>query len=212
MSEANETADAAAQGVVVRPSGRAEVIEASLHAAADLFAEHNPSQVSVREIAKNAGVSHALVHRYLGSKNDILLATLSWERQRMLDSFGDAEKLADAPSTFEPGYPADRYLKTILRARIEGFELPDADDEFEVSRKILDLMAHSPVDSHEGEPGFDPRLVLAVVTAASAGMSLASDFFFASAGDRESDLGVSHEEYDRLMRRILSLAEKPAPL
>ena len=66
-----------------RPVGRDEVIEATIRAASELFAERNPSQVSVREIASRAGVSHALVHRYLGSKDDIFAAALKLDREQV---------------------------------------------------------------------------------------------------------------------------------
>ena len=43
----------------LRPTGRDEVIASTIQAAIELFSKRNPSQVSVREIAAGAGVSHA---------------------------------------------------------------------------------------------------------------------------------------------------------
>ena len=48
-----------------------------LDAARELFAERSFAAVSVRDIAERAGVSHALVHRYLGSKDDVYRAVLA---------------------------------------------------------------------------------------------------------------------------------------
>ena len=48
-----------------------------LDAAEELFADHPYGDVSVRAIADTAGVSHALVHRYVGSKADIMRAVLA---------------------------------------------------------------------------------------------------------------------------------------
>ena len=50
--------------------------ERILAAAQHLFAERGFHAVSVRDIAAKAGVSHALVHRYLGSKKAILTAVM----------------------------------------------------------------------------------------------------------------------------------------
>ena len=49
--------------------GREATTVAILDAAEELFSVHGFSAVTVRDIAECAGVSHALVHRYLGSKD-----------------------------------------------------------------------------------------------------------------------------------------------
>src|SRR5512143_89809 len=51
--------------------GRKDVEERALTAALELLARHPYRDVSVRDIAERAHVSHALLHRYLGSKEDI---------------------------------------------------------------------------------------------------------------------------------------------
>ena len=53
-----------------------------LDAAEKLFAERGYTAVSVRDIAAEAGVSHALVHRYLGSKEQVYRAMLWVARPR----------------------------------------------------------------------------------------------------------------------------------
>lgn len=59
-----------------RPHGPDEVRAAVLVAATDLFAERPPGAVTVREIAERAHVNHALVHRYFGTKEDLMRAVL----------------------------------------------------------------------------------------------------------------------------------------
>ena len=58
------------------PRGAEAVRSALLAAATDLFADRGPSHVSVREIARAAGVNHGLVHHYFGSKDALLRAVL----------------------------------------------------------------------------------------------------------------------------------------
>ena len=57
---------------VKRPSGRDEVVEALLDAAERLFAAAGPGDVSLRSIARAAGVNHGLVHRHFGTRDDLI--------------------------------------------------------------------------------------------------------------------------------------------
>nr|WP_269330443.1 TetR/AcrR family transcriptional regulator [Kineosporia babensis] len=43
-----------------------------ISAARDLFAERGPDNVSLREVAKTAGVNHGLIHVYIGTRDDLL--------------------------------------------------------------------------------------------------------------------------------------------
>ena len=60
-----------------RRGGREQTTAAILDAAEKLFAERGFTAVTVRDIAAEAGVSHALVHRYLGAKEEVYRAMLS---------------------------------------------------------------------------------------------------------------------------------------
>ncbi|MEI6452861.1 MAG: helix-turn-helix domain-containing protein, partial [Actinomycetes bacterium] len=51
-----------------RRRGRDATTAAILDAAEELFHERGYGAVTVRDIAEQAGVSHALVHQYAGSK------------------------------------------------------------------------------------------------------------------------------------------------
>jgi AcrR family transcriptional regulator len=54
------------------PSGKDEVVGALLDAADRLFAASGPADVSLRAIAREAGVNHGLVHRYFGTRDDLV--------------------------------------------------------------------------------------------------------------------------------------------
>lgn len=57
---------------VKQPSGRAEITEALLAAADRMFMEQSPADVSLRAIAREAGVNHGTVHRYFGTRDDLI--------------------------------------------------------------------------------------------------------------------------------------------
>ena len=62
------------------PRGSSEQTKARILATArQLFAERGVAEVTVRDIAAVAGVNHALVHRYFGTKEEMIAAILRSE-------------------------------------------------------------------------------------------------------------------------------------
>ena len=75
---------------------QAEVKTRLFDAAAELLHEAGPSKLSLREVARRAGVSHAAPYNHFENK-EALLAALALEGWRALDaSMADAQQMADA--------------------------------------------------------------------------------------------------------------------
>jgi AcrR family transcriptional regulator len=68
-----------------RPTGRDEILDAVLDAADRLFARSSPTEVSLREIAREADVTYGLVHRHFGTKEELIERLLQRYQQRWLD-------------------------------------------------------------------------------------------------------------------------------
>jgi AcrR family transcriptional regulator len=60
-----------------RPHGRAEVMAAVQAVTVEMLAERGPRDVTIRDVAERAGVNHALVHRYFGSKEELFRAVFA---------------------------------------------------------------------------------------------------------------------------------------
>ncbi len=91
------------------PRGADAVRAALIDATEKLCAERSPAQVSVRDIAAEAGVNHGQIHHYFGSKEGLVAATL--ERldgaiaDQVITGHGlEASKLV-AAATLRPGFP-----------------------------------------------------------------------------------------------------------
>jgi AcrR family transcriptional regulator len=54
-----------------------QIVDAVAEAGYDLFVERSPSAVSLREIAAAAHVNLGLIHRYVGSKDDVIALVLA---------------------------------------------------------------------------------------------------------------------------------------
>jgi TetR/AcrR family transcriptional regulator, repressor for neighboring sulfatase len=204
MSETSD-AIASARGDT-RPKGRDSVIDAAIRAAADLFAEKNPSHVTVREIAARAGVSHALVHRYLGSKEEILGRVLEYDREQ-------AEKCeascAGTAAAFAPGMPSARYLQTVMRASLDGMPLPET-SQLPHAEPMMHSMRNQEPPQTDGESRFDTRVLFSAITAITASMAIAEDLFLAQSGLQGSDRDRVRDELTRLICRIMTLDGPPA--
>jgi AcrR family transcriptional regulator len=197
------------QAVTARPVGREEVVEATIRAASELFANRQPSQVSVREIAAKAGVSHALVHRYMGSKEDIFSATLEFDRQEAAEYWKTSHGFGRTPQTFSDDLPPGRFLKTVMRAALDGTDLSQHEVTFPHVGAMSAYVAENPIGPPADERGFDPRLLLSAVIALAGGMAIAEDFFLAQTGLQEADRDELRLELNRLIGHMMSLAEKP---
>lgn len=69
-----------------RPRGRDEVRAAVLAATRELVAERGLDRFSVRDIAARAGINHALVHRYFGTKAEVVEQMLAEESRAVTDA------------------------------------------------------------------------------------------------------------------------------
>jgi AcrR family transcriptional regulator len=148
--------------------GREQTSEAILDAAEELFARGGPEGVSVREIAAQAGISHALVHRYLGSKQEVYKAVLNRDQERILRATGDATDLAAAlPLMFaEVLGPRRQYATLLTHSSIHG--LPrDAVVQGHALRRLLQLAAAEPEHGREAPTvaGLDHRFVVGAIVA-----------------------------------------------
>ena len=68
-----------------RPSVREANVEAFLDAAERLLVREGVAGISTRQLAREAGQNHGLVHYYFGSVDELLLQTLERFTGRVLD-------------------------------------------------------------------------------------------------------------------------------
>ena len=59
-----------------------DIVTAVTEAAHELFTERSPAAVSLRQVAERAGVNLGLIHRYVGSKQDLVEAVLALHTRR----------------------------------------------------------------------------------------------------------------------------------
>ncbi len=122
------------------PHGRDQVIDAVIDAATELFASQGIGAVSVRQIARQAGVNPALVARYVGDKDaviDAVLDRLLAQITGQLDQY-----LAESGSDFPPVPPGamDLYIRIATHLVVEEGDLRGHRAEFPIIRRIIAVL------------------------------------------------------------------------
>lgn len=135
MSSAEETS----RRTRMEPEVRREQI---LRVATRLFGERPYSEVSISDIAGEAGIARGLLHHYFGSKRDLYLAVVRVSAQASLDAAPDAAPgTPEAWSTAVDGFLAaverhpTRWLNSVTVGGAEGDD--DVAEILDEAREIL---------------------------------------------------------------------------
>jgi AcrR family transcriptional regulator len=175
--------------------------QAILVAARELFAAHGVDGVSVRRIAATAGVNHALVHRYFGTKDEMVAAILFAEGERM-SGMGRPE--ADPRTSLEALREVLRHALTegrtslllMLRAEIDGLQ-PERMLEGSPLRPLV--LLRSWIEEHAPQGvGVDAAAVTMVIGAAMMGLASCRPMLASGAG-------VAEQDDDEVLRRCLDV-------
>lgn len=151
-----------------------------LDAAEELFSRRDPAKVTVREIAQAAGVTHPLVHQYVGSKADILGAIIQRGAPLRHEMMSERPVYREVlPELFEDVTSRKVYTRAILRSAMDGVEYAPFDDRLKTGRLLLSLAEDAVATGDHRIPAVDAvdmRIVLAAATALAYGWTAAEDW------------------------------------
>ena len=190
------------------PRGREAATTAILDAAHDLFAAEGYDAVSVRAIAERAGVSHALVHRYLGSKRDIYRAVLTHNESIILSAAPDHPDLLETTSRMlRQGLGEGRSQgRLVVQSALQGVPFDHTSGRFAATERLVGLAEQTAVLATPDErlaKDLDPRLVVACVVALYLGWGATSSWVLRAAGLGDMDEAEAIDGLERVMLGIL---------
>ena len=191
-----------------RGRGREATTAAILDAAEELFAARGFDAVTVRAIATRAGVSHALVHRYLGSKGDVFRAVLSRGQGVMLAAApDDPDILATTNRIMREGLTRHRrYVRLVAAAALHGLPYEQTTGRFAAVERLVELAERAVASAPPGERtdgDLDPRFVIACVTALYLGWAATESWVLPAAGIPDMDEAEAIDGLERVMLGIL---------
>ena len=172
-----------------------QIIDAVAAGATELFLERSPSAVSVREIAAAAHVNLGLIHRYVGSKDDIIALVLSRHTERAAAAIASTESSSQALDLIAKAVVTNPATGRLVAGLIlDGVDVAAIKGDF----PLLDHLAHdhSPLDA-----------------ALTYALALGWEVFGASLLNAV-DASPSHDDLtDRLARALkaVSVAEASSP-
>jgi len=192
----------------VAREGREATTAAILDAAEELFAADGYDAVTVRAIAERAGVSHALVHRYLGAKAEVFRAVLSRNQGVMLSAAPEnADLLETLGSIIREGLiRRRRYVRLLADSALHGVPYAQTPGKFAAVEKLVELaervVASAPPEAR-ADDDLDPRFVIAAITALFLGWGATESWVLPAAGIGDMDEAAAIDGLERVMRSIL---------
>jgi AcrR family transcriptional regulator len=180
-----------------RRLGREGSIDALVAAARELFAEHGPDAVSLRDVARRAGVSHGLIHHYIGSRDDLLALVFARSTDHARADLQDAADPIEALRRLrELGGDDEEYTRLLAWSLLERRDPA----EFHGRSRALDaVMATTP----DGTRAL--RLAVGAAMVQALGWKLFGSYALTAAGldpaDADELRQLLEQETDRLVQR-----------
>jgi AcrR family transcriptional regulator len=164
------------------------VSEALIEAAAALASERGSGHVTVRDIATRAGVNATFVHRYFGSKQNLMRAAMQHAQERLASRIEEVPDIVEGAAAIVHATLQERELiATLTRAALDGvFEDVPAGNPA-IAALVERFMREATGRGNGGR--HDPRVVVACLSAATVGYALLGDYIRLGTGldDRPDD-------------------------
>lgn len=192
--------------VAKKPAGAAEIRQAVTEAAERLFRDRSPADVTLREIAAEAGVNHSLLYRYFRTKEAILASVFYSVVGNIRANFVEAPEGRAALREVQYLHDAPGYARALAWAILEGTNLdllftnPDSDGEpHEAPASTAPLM------KPRSDADIDSRVVVASFLVLAMGWDLYEPYLLRLTGMEGVDKAVLNDHLIRISNALLSL-------
>jgi AcrR family transcriptional regulator len=154
-------------------------------------------------------VSHALVHRYLGSKEAILVAVMRRHTAPVLGVERAAGSVREAvPSMFrELRVTRPDYLKLLARMGLDRVPFETVRPEFPAYALLIELLTADAAKPGRKLP--DPRVLAASLTALTIGWTVSEDWLVGASGLGDVDPQDVEASLDLILTRMIG--DDPSP-
>ncbi len=181
-----------------------------LDSAQMLFAKHGPRAVSVREVAEHAGVSHALVHKYFGSKDDLIKAVIDRVDVQRASTAKASASLRDVYQELLPQVLLQRdHSMMLVRSAMEGTEYVSLAERIRTTSAMVALARRAAASGDKPLPpprDIDPRVLVSAITAMILGWASLEDWVWPTAGIDPAGKQEVHRQLIEVVSYMADLA------
>lgn len=187
-----------------------------LQAARRLFAESSLEAVGIRDIAQAAGVSHGLVQRYFGTREQMVAGILQEEVGRFVAASASVRAPLKPPSDLEDlrgflktgGPEFENFARVIVRAEMAGLAPGRMLTTGQPTPATLttDLIRNLRRRVSVEPPPLDPSLVSAYVNASLFAFATIAAWLMAAVGLRPEDYESRSDEIHEISIRLIAPA------
>ena len=194
---------------ITRRPGRSVNVERILDSAQELFAKRGPRAVTIRQIAEHAGVSHALVHKYIGSKDDLIRAVFDRVDVSRTAAARGAVSLRDVYVQQLPRVMDQRdHSMMLVRSAMEGTEYVSLAERITTTSAMVALARKTAASGAAPSPppdDIDPRVLVSAISAMILGWASIEDWIWPAAG-------IDPAEKDEVYRQLAEIVGYMADL
>jgi AcrR family transcriptional regulator len=112
-----------------------------------LFIDRGPTQVSLRDVADAANVNVGLIHRYVGTKDELLAAVLETHRSQEDSPVLDLSLTEYLKLALSLDFELVDILRLHARAMLDGYDIRDFQDKFVALDWMIDRFRESVPDA-----------------------------------------------------------------
>jgi AcrR family transcriptional regulator len=188
--------------------------ERILQAARRLFAEQDIGSVGIRDIAKAAGVSHGLVQRYFGTREEMVAEIVHVEVRRF--AAPAPSMMTGAPEGLEGFRERLRsgqagfvdFARIVVRAELAGLEPGKMLERNHPTPAMMvtELIRQLRRNARREPPALDPALVSAYVNASLFAFAALSPWLMRSVGLEPEDYPSKLEEINEISVALIAVA------
>ena len=156
-------------------------MDAVLDAATELVADRGPNAVTVRAIAERAGVNHALVHRYFGTKDELIGAVIDREVARFKAIAGEGDPSQTFPRMLGALSERRIYVRFLARSILDGYRSSQLRPDFLLFGQVRDVVeAAQARDAGSAAP--DMRVPIVALGSMALGWRIFGEFLASGLG------------------------------